>query len=422
VTFGVALLHQALYWEENKRRDMAKIIAVSRSKKRGVKKEVIPEGILRENYGLVGDVHATLSTQRQVSLLAAESIRKMRRSGVDLGPGDFAENLTCEGINLASLALGTQLVIGEEIVLEITQIGKECHSGCAVSRKVGSCLMPREGVFARVIRGGAVKAGDEIRVLSEKLTNTTEMLSVESVTEEGKQDARDLVTRELPLAIILNNRELATLLCSPLDLGYLAIGFLFSKGLIGSRDEVRKIVVDDRKGVVRVETGEGKERADRLPAKRLMTSGTDAPGRGKVTSRFRASAAQVLALVRQFQGKSQIFRATGGVHSAALCDQRDILVFSEDISRHSAIDKVWGRCIWDNIATANRVLITSGRVSSEIVLKVARMNIPILVSRSAPTDLGVRLAADLGVTLVGFARGGRMTVYTKGWRIIAGGK
>ena len=264
-------------------------------------------------------------------------------------------------------------------------------------------------------------------MLSEEPRDPTEMLSVEQVTEDGKQDARDLVARELPLAIILNNWEVVTLLCSPLDLSYLAVGFLFSAGLLESKDEIEKIAVDGQKGVVRVATRE-KKRADRLFGRQLIASGggrvmqclSDASSPGQVTSRLRVSAAQVLALVRQFQHRSQIFRATGGVHNAALCDERDVLIFSEDIGRHNAVDKVLGRCILESLPTADRVVITSGRVSSEIVLKVAKMTIPILVSRSAATDLGVRLAGDLGLTLVGFARGDKMNVYTKGWRIITG--
>lgn len=413
---------------------MARIIAVATSKEKGVKKEVIPEGILRENHGLVGDAHAASSTQRQVSLLATESVERMRSPGIVLEPGDFAENLTCEGIDLISLPVGTQLAIGKEVVLEITQIGKECHRGCAISRQVGRCIMPQEGVFSRVVRGGVVKAKDEIEVLSGKLTDATEITPVERVTKEGKQNTEDLVTRELPLRIMLNNRELATLLCSPLELSYLAIGFIFSAGLIKSKDEIEKIAVDDQKGLVRVETREDREPADRPLDKQLITSGggrvaiwggyypDDAPGQKKVTSRYNVSATQVLALVRQFQRRSQIFKATGGVHSAALCDRQGILVFSEDIGRHNAIDKVLGKCILENLPTANRIMITSGRVSSEIVFKVARMNIPILVSRSAPTDLGVRLAGDLGLTLVGFARGDKMKVYTKGGRIVTGEK
>ncbi len=142
---------------------MAKVIAVCRSREKGTKKGTIDEGALREDYGLVGDAHADCCTHRQVSLLAVESINKMRSLGFDIGPGDFAENLTSEGIDLVSLPIGTRLSIGEEVVLEVTQIGKECHTGCAIYRQTGKCIMPKEGVFAKVIHGGLVKAGDQIR-------------------------------------------------------------------------------------------------------------------------------------------------------------------------------------------------------------------------------------------------------------------
>ncbi len=147
---------------------MAKIIAVCKSDQKGVKKEAITEGTLKEDYGLVGDAHADCRTHRQVSLLAIESIDKMRQQGFDVGPGDFAENLTCEGIDVALLPIGTQLSISKEVILEITQIGKKCHSGCAIFRQTGKCIMPKEGVFARVVRGGVVKPGDTIRPSGEK--------------------------------------------------------------------------------------------------------------------------------------------------------------------------------------------------------------------------------------------------------------
>ena len=142
-----------------------KVIAVCRSDKKGTRKEVVAECVLREDYGLVDDAHADCYTHRQVSLLAVESIDKMRQLGLDVGPGDFAENLTTEGIDLVSLPVGTRLSVGEEITLEITQIGKECHTRCAIFRQVGQCVMPEEGVFARVIRGGVVEAGDSIRAI-----------------------------------------------------------------------------------------------------------------------------------------------------------------------------------------------------------------------------------------------------------------
>ncbi len=143
---------------------MAKIVAVCKSKKKGTKKEAVAEGILKEDYGLIGDAHADCCTHRQVSLLAIESINKMRSLGFDVGPGDFAENLTTKGIDLVSLPVGTCLSVGKETVMEISQIGKECHTGCAIYRQIGKCIMPKEGVFAKVIRGGLIRAGDQIRV------------------------------------------------------------------------------------------------------------------------------------------------------------------------------------------------------------------------------------------------------------------
>ncbi len=145
---------------------MAKVIAVCSSETKGVRKDNIVKGELKTEYGLIGDAHADSGWHRQVSLLAQESIEKMRKMGYEVGPGDFAENLTCEGIELLSLPIGTRLSVGKKVVLEISQIGKECHAGCAIFKQTGKCIMPKEGVFARVIQGGPVNTGDDIEVLS----------------------------------------------------------------------------------------------------------------------------------------------------------------------------------------------------------------------------------------------------------------
>lgn len=145
---------------------MGRIMAVCRSDAKGTSKNIVDSSRLRENYGLVDDAHADCSTHRQVSLLARESMDKMQGLGVEVGPGSFAENLTTEGIDLTALPVGTFLNVGQGILLEITQIGKDCHSGCAIFRQVGRCIMPKEGVFARVIRGGVVQPGDMISVMA----------------------------------------------------------------------------------------------------------------------------------------------------------------------------------------------------------------------------------------------------------------
>jgi MOSC domain-containing protein YiiM len=144
------------------------IIAVCRSEQTGTRKEPCGEGMFIENYGMGNDAHAAQGIARQVSLLSVESITKMKTLGLELNPGDFAENLTVEGLELFSLPVGTRLQVGEEVVLEISQIGKTCHTGCAIFKAVGACIMPKEGVFARVIRGGKIGDGDTVEIIKEE--------------------------------------------------------------------------------------------------------------------------------------------------------------------------------------------------------------------------------------------------------------
>ncbi len=133
-------------------RNEFRILAINISREKGEQKRPVLQATVRMNHGIVGDAHAG-NWQRQVSLLANEDIDTMRGKGVALDYGDFAENITTEGIDLAGLPIGTRLYLGET-VLEVTQIGKECHQGCAIFQAVGDCVMPRKGIFARVIEGG----------------------------------------------------------------------------------------------------------------------------------------------------------------------------------------------------------------------------------------------------------------------------
>jgi MOSC domain-containing protein YiiM len=146
-----------------KRSTRGRIVAVSVSDRKGVVKHNVPEALLMVEHGLKGDAHA--GSGRQVSLLAQESIDKMIALGAAVSPGDFAENITVQGLEVMSLPVGARLKVGPEAELEITQIGKACHKGCAIREQVGDCVMPREGVFARVLKGGVVKPGDLVEVL-----------------------------------------------------------------------------------------------------------------------------------------------------------------------------------------------------------------------------------------------------------------
>ncbi len=143
---------------------MARVVSINISEKKGTIKKPTPEGYLRENHGLEGDAHAG-DWHRQVSLLAQESIDKMKLKIPTIVPGAFAENITTEGIDLCSLPVGTKLKIGDEAILEITQIGKLCHTDCEIRVLTGDCVMPREGVFAKVVKDGKIKNGDAIEIL-----------------------------------------------------------------------------------------------------------------------------------------------------------------------------------------------------------------------------------------------------------------
>lgn len=141
----------------------ARVVAVCISERKGEKKTPVESVEVRSDYGIVGDAHAG-GWHRQVSLLAIESIRKMQKLGLDVDTGDFAENITIEGIDLVSLPIGAHLQIGSAL-LEVTQIGKECHTRCAIYHQAGDCVMPKEGIFAKVVQGGVAQAGDSVSVI-----------------------------------------------------------------------------------------------------------------------------------------------------------------------------------------------------------------------------------------------------------------
>lgn len=141
-----------------------RIVSLNISAKKGIRKKPIKEVLLKTNYGIEGDAHASSKWHRQVSLLSLESIRKMQDKGLNVNPGDFAENITTEGIDLPTLPVGTKMTIGNNIEVEVSQIGKECHTRCAIYYLAGDCVMPKEGIFVKVLKGGKVREGDEIIV------------------------------------------------------------------------------------------------------------------------------------------------------------------------------------------------------------------------------------------------------------------
>lgn len=259
------------------------------------------------------------------------------------------------------------------------------------------------------------------------MSDDTSRLDITRINGGKTERVRDVVSRELPVKIMLNDAEIVTLMCSPKDLDCLAVGFLFAEGLIEGKRDIRAIEADEIEGTVRVETGDDATPPEDFVAGRLITT---SGGRGVTStdivegmrslrsdSQLMMSSDSVLRLMREFLSRSKAFELTGAAHSAALCSAEDLLVFHEDIGRHNAIDKAVGESILKDISIDDRILVTSGRISAEIVIKAARCGTPIVISKSAPTDLAVRLAADTGITLIGFARGQRMNAYSGMWRI-----
>ena len=143
----------------------AKIVSINISDKKGVRKKPVDSVLTKENYGIETDAHASEKWHRQISLLAIESIEKMQAMGLKVGPGDFAENITTQGIDLPVLPIGTKMTIGRDVEVEVSQIGKVCHTRCAIYHQAGDCVMPKEGIFVKVMKGGTIKKGDEIKIL-----------------------------------------------------------------------------------------------------------------------------------------------------------------------------------------------------------------------------------------------------------------
>ena len=235
--------------------------------------------------------------------------------------------------------------------------------------------------------------------------------------KEGEQhQTDDIVVREVTVTVIVNNKELVSILCSPLKLDYLVAGFLLSQNIIKDREDIKTIHVDEKTARVMVEI---KRQVDISFKPVVASSGSkgtllsDFPGVSP-DSGIKITPLQIFSLVEKFVKNSKIFTSTGGVHSAALCDTENIILFSEDIGRHNAIDKIFGEALLNDISLKDCIMVTS-----EILVKVARRNIPVLISKSAPTDAGIKLAAELGVTLIGFVRGNRMNIYTNDWRVVS---
>ena len=237
------------------------------------------------------------------------------------------------------------------------------------------------------------------------------------------------VVREIPVTLRLNGREIITLLASDDALDYLAAGFLKAEGFVSRREDILAITVDPSGETVDVEASGVDPLAEKLFERRTVTSGC---GKGTTFTHAidalqalsapagpRLSAARIRRLMHALLSGSPLYREAGGVHSAALSTVEEIVIFRDDIGRHNAVDKIHGECFLRGIPVGDKLLLTTGRISSEILVKAAKLGVAILVSRSSPTDLALELATRTGITVVGQVRGGSLTIYAGEERVDA---
>lgn len=257
----------------------------------------------------------------------------------------------------------------------------------------------------------------------------TKVIPIERIKDDERYSINDTVIEEFPFTIHVNSRALVTLLCSPLNLDYLALGFLESEGFIEGKKSVDQVEFDPENGSINVDIVDGDNVFDQKSAQnRTLTTGCgkgttfhnyiDVLEANPVKSRLTVSPLKILELVGDMEKRSQLFLDTGAVHVSTLASASEIIFMHEDIGRHNALDKLFGECIMKDVPYDDKIIVTTGRISSEMLIKCAKRKIPILISRSAATGLAVELAKKAGITLVGFVRGTRMNIYANGWRIM----
>ncbi len=247
---------------------------------------------------------------------------------------------------------------------------------------------------------------------------------------DGKIECvQDKIVTEYPVTIKINGDEFATMVCSPQYIEDMVVGFLASEGVIRRYEDIDDIWFERKAGFVHIKTKKMNEFYQKFHSKRYITSCCGKSRQGfyfindAKTAKVMAdrhvtlSFADCFRLMNLMQHSADIFQQTGGVHNAALCDKQGIVISRMDIGRHNALDKIYGYCLKNDISLVGKIIVFSGRISSEILLKVAKIGCEVVLSKSAPTELALQLADELGITTVGFIRQQSLNVYTHPSRI-----
>jgi len=236
--------------------------------------------------------------------------------------------------------------------------------------------------------------------------------------KKEKEEISDIIVQESFLSIILNEEKLISLKCSPENYDYLGMGFLYTSGILKKKEDVSSIVVDEEQKTIKIKAKniysllEGSLR-DRLIPRRSNIEEKLISKLLPVKRFLKVKSGIIFTLMRTIQEKAELFKLTGGVHSCALADKQGcIILFTEDISRYNTIDKILGEAFLKNIPREDKIILTSCRITSDILIKIAIGKVPIIISRAAPTDKAIEMAKRIGITLVGFVRGERMNIYS----------
>ncbi|PLS17243.1 formate dehydrogenase family accessory protein FdhD [Bacillus sp. M6-12] len=237
----------------------------------------------------------------------------------------------------------------------------------------------------------------------------------------------DQIVSEFPVTIFLGGEEFATMVCTPDNLEELIYGFLASEGVIRVYEDVKSLQIDEAKGYAYVELKNNQCISKEYHSKRFIGSccgksrqfyfHNDARTAKTSTSQIKLTPNQCITLMKDLQNSSMVFQETGGVHNAGLFSQDEMIINRADIGRHNALDKILGYCVINRIPVRDKIIAFSGRISSEVLLKAAKIGVGIILSKSAPTNLAIKLANDLNITAVGFIRGSSFNVYSHCYRI-----
>lgn len=237
------------------------------------------------------------------------------------------------------------------------------------------------------------------------------------------EEISDLVAKEITFTILLNKKKLVTLNCSPEKYKYLGLGFLYTSGILQKKEDIISLDINEKQGLMNIKIkGVSLSSEDIIDSNLWIGSYQQLEEQKKtplsIDTSLKISCNLVYSLISEMQGRANFFKLTGGVHSCALVDkQGSIILFSEDISRYNSIDKILGEAFVNNITTEDKIVLTSCRITSGILRKIIIGKLPIVISRAAPTDLAIKLAKRMGITLVGFVREKRMNIYTHPERI-----